>query len=383
MNKKRIVYVNFAPYDNAGRMLDFLVNNFSLVLHFSYDHLRLKNGRRSTLTVYKEGEQIFKKPLLWMRTPHSLLFFSLPLVAAAIIWQTYWEVRRYTQKYGKFHLYMTVNAYTAWIGNILRSLGYVKKTLFWVWDYFPPHFPDWRLRIARQIYWQFDNPAINASDKVVFLNKNLMKIRRDLNVVSPEKKYSVIPIGTNPTVKIVRTTETIIGHMGMLKWGQGLDLLFDALPELRKKIPNLKVEIIGSGPDEMRYRKRAKKFGSLVIFYGYVQSDDDVDKLIRSWKVGIATYIPDKSSEHYWTDPSKIKAYINQGVPVITTTVPEFAKEIKKYNAGLVVDYYNKQAFVDAIVKLMKQKRHYAEGAIKLAEKYRYKKIYPQLFKLK
>ena len=381
MNKKRIVYVNFAPYDNAGRILDFLVNNFSLVLHFSYDHLRLKNGRRSILFIYKDGEQIFKKDLLWMRTPSPLLFFSLPLVAIAIIWQTFWEVRKYANKYGKFHYYMTVNAYTACIGNLLRSLKYIKKTIFWVWDYFPPYYPDWRLRLARKIYWQLDNPAINSSNSVIFLNKKLAQIRQKLNVISPLKKLTVIPIGTNPINKIYNNDQVIIGHMGMLKWGQGLDLLFDALPELKKKIKNLKVEIIGSGPDEIHFRERAKKFSSFVKFYGYIQNDDDVDNIIKNWQVGIATYIPDKSSEHYWTDPSKIKAYINQGVPVITTAVPEFANEVVSNKAGIIIDYYNINEFLEGITNLIKLRNFYSQGAIKLAKKYHYKKIYPNLFK--
>lgn len=88
--KQSLVYVNFAPYDNAGRILDYLIQNFSVVLHFSYDHLRLKKGRRSKLTLYKNGEIVFAKNLIWLRTHPTLLFPSLPLVAAVIMLQTIW-----------------------------------------------------------------------------------------------------------------------------------------------------------------------------------------------------------------------------------------------------------------------------------------------------
>jgi glycosyltransferase involved in cell wall biosynthesis len=339
MKQKKIVYVNFAPYDNAGRILDFLKENFSVVVHFSYDHLRLKNGRRSQLFIYENNTLVKHKYLLWMRTPPPLLFLSLPLVAFTIISQTYWEILTLKKKYGTFDIYFTVNGYTAWIGNLLRKVNLVKKTIFWAWDYFPPHYPDWRLRLARIVYLQFDNPAISKSDKTVFLNKKLAQIREDLGIIKKVNNYQVIPIGTNYIKQKDATKEIIIGHMGMLKWGQGLDLVFDNLTELIKKRKNLKMEIIGSGPDETHYRKRAKKFGPRVKFYGFVQDDDEVDRLISRWKVGIATYVPDTSSEHYWTDPSKIKAYINQGVPVVTTAVPEFAKEVTKYKAGIVIDY--------------------------------------------
>lgn len=381
MDRKKIIYVNFAPYDNAGRILDFLVNSFSVVVHFSYDHLRLKNGRRSTLTVYKNKKKVLHKNLLWMRTPEPFLFLSLPLVALVILLQTIFEVFKQYKKFGKFDFYFTTNAYTAWVGNMLRIFKLTTRTIFWVWDYFPPEFPDWRLRFARWVYWQFDNPAIASSDKVVFLNKNLAEARINLPEFKKMKSITVIPIGTNYISQTKKQKRLIIGHMGMLKKGQGLDLLFDSLPELIKKVKNIQVEIIGSGPDEKYFRKRAKKFSKVIKFYGFVQNDDEVDRLISRWRVGIATYVPEISSEHYWTDPSKIKAYINLGVPVITTAVPEFAKEIETTKAGLIIDYYKKDDFIDAVIKLLYQKGTYTKGAITVAKKYNYKQLYPKLFK--
>lgn len=381
-NIKKIIYINFAPYDNAGRILDFLIENFPVVIHFSYDHLRLKNGRRSQIYVYENGQRVYHKNLLWLRTHPILLFPSLPFVALAILWQTIWEIHLQKKKYGKFEIYLTVNAYTAWIGNILRKLGQVEKTIFWVWDFFPTNFPDWRLKVARIIYWRFDKPAIKSCDKVVFLNKKLEEVRKTLGVIPNETTFLTIPIGTNYKKNKLQTKEVIIGHMGMLKWGQGLDLLFDTLPKLQKEIKNLKIEIIGSGPDEQRYKDRAKKFGELVKFYGFIQNDDEVDGLIKNWHVGIATYIPDPSSEHYWTDPSKIKAYINQGVPVVTTLVPEFAKEVVRHNAGIIIDYNKPETFVKGIKKIIKQREAFSHGTITLAKKYNYKKLYPQLLEI-
>lgn len=174
--------------------------------------------------------------------------------------------------------------------------------------------------------------------------------------------------------------EIILGHLGMLKRTQGLDILFDNLTSLRKNFPKIKVEIIGSGPEENYFRSRARKFTNVVKFYGYVEKDDDMDKLIKNWSIGIATYAPLKWSEHYWTDPSKIKAYINQGLLVITTDVPEFAQEIKNSKAGMVIDYNSDQEFVNAVVKIIKNKKGFANNALRLAKKYNYKNLYPKLF---
>lgn len=381
MTKRRsIIYVNFAPYDNAGKILDFLVENFYVVIHFSYDHLRLKRGRRSKLTVYENRTPIFKKNLIWLRTHKIFLFPSLPLVALLIIGQSLWHIFRLKNQYKKFDIYLTVNAFTAWSGNIFRKLNLVDKTIFWVWDYFPQNYPDWRLQITRWVYWKFDKPALLFSDKIVFLNRQLKIARENHEKKIIDKEYTIIPIGTNPSNQAVSGKKIIIGHLGMLKKGQGLDLLFDNLKTLLKLFPQARVEIVGSGPEEDHFKTRARRFQDKVRFYGFVEKDDEVDNIVRNWSIGIATYMPEKWSEHYWTDPSKIKAYLSQGVPVITTNVPEFAKEVESYNAGIVVDYYRNAEFIEAISKILKDRKKFSDNAFILAKKYNYKVLYPKIF---
>ncbi len=378
MKKRRsIVYVNFAPYDNAGKILDYMLKNFSVVLHFSYDHLRLKKGRRSHLILYEDEKIIFQKDLIWLRTNPWLLFPSLPFVAIAICLQTIWYTYRFKRKYGRFSNYLSVNAYTAWIGNCMRDLGLVRKTIYWVWDYYPINHPDWRLRLMRILYWRFDKPSRSSSDKVIFLNKNLQLTR---NV---ERKNSVIPMGTNPSHKNISTDDAsdkiIIGYLGMLKKSQGLDLLFDNLEILKNKIPKLRIEIIGSGPDEEYFKARAQKHAEVVTLYGFIENNYDVEAIMKYWSLGLATYMPLAWSEHYWTDPSKIKAYLSAGIPVLMTNVPSFAQEVKQYKAGSVIHYDNEE-FMQGVAQIIKKNRFFAKNAYRLAQKYRYTRLYPRLF---
>lgn len=377
--KKRqsIVYVNFTPYDNTGKILDFIISNFSLVLHFSYDHLRLKNGRRSRLMLYKNKKIIFQKDLIWLRTNSWLLFPSLPLVALAIFLQTMWYTHRLKNIYGPFHHYLSVNAYTAWIGNCMRNLGFVRKTIYWVWDYYPVNYPDWRLKLIRILYWQFDKPSRSSSNRVLFLNKNL-QLTRDV-----ERKNNIVPMGTDPSRKNISadaaSDDITIGYLGMLKKSQGLDLLFDNLESLKKTIPKLRIEIIGSGPDEEYFNARSRKHAAMVTMYGFVENDRDVKEIMKHWSVGLATYIPFAWSEHYWTDPSKIKAYLSAGIPVLMTNVPSFASEIQQYQAGFVINY-DQGELMRGIHQIIKRPGFFSKNAYKLAQKYRYTLLYPRLF---
>lgn len=376
-----IVYVNFSPYDNAGRILDFLREAFPTVIHFSYDHLRLQNGRKTNLlTVYRHGEVAEKRTLIPLRTPEWLRFPSLPGVAILIFLQTLWHTWRLNRTYGKSHFYLSPNAYTAWLGTVLKNLGIVRKVIFWVWDYYPPGFPDWRIRFLRWIYWKFDKPAIFASDTLAFISEKLLTLRHDFRTLPERKRFTIIPIGTNPIARVPKRKRAIIGFLGMLKESQGLDFLFQALPKIAKKFPRATIEIVGSGPQESYYRTRAKPWSRMVKFYGFVDRDEDVDRIIRRWTIGLAPYVPQPSNESYWTDPSKIKAYLSQGVPVITTDVPYFAQEVVRCAAGKMIPYGNEDAFVGAIQEIFKHKTSYGKNALRLANRYAFRRLYRKFF---
>ena len=152
-----IIYVNFAPYENAGRILDFLNEQFSLVILFSFDFHKLNNKSQSNkITIFKNGEETKSFLLFKLPTPEILLFITLPFIALVIFLNILWYSFKFRREYGKFNYYLTVNAFTAWIGNLLRNFKLVKKTIFWVWDYYPPGSEDWRIRLARWAYWRFD-----------------------------------------------------------------------------------------------------------------------------------------------------------------------------------------------------------------------------------
>lgn len=376
--KKNIIYINFSQYDNAGRILDFLLENFEITAHFSFDHLRLKNGRKlNFLRIYRQKKLVEEKKLFSLRTPQILLFPSLPFVAIIMFLQIFIYSIKLRIKY-KIDIYFSVNAFSGWTGIILKKLKIVKKTVFWVWDYFPINNPDFRLKLARWIYWKFDKPCILGSDHVVFTNKRLFNLRKKNGFLN-KCQTTIIPVGTR--IKKIRNSrkKVIIGFLGMLKSTQGIDLLLDSLPDIFLKFSDVKIEFIGSGPEEERMRIKAQKFKKNVKFFGFIVKDSEVEKIMKNWTIGIATYIPVSSNESYWGDPSKIKTYLGLSIPVITTNVSYFSEEIEKYKAGLIINY-NQKELLKAIDFILKNKIVFQNNAYKLAKQYDYKLIYPKLF---
>ncbi len=337
----------------------------------SFNFHNMNETRRVNLIrIYRNGKKTEEIKLFRLPTPEKFLFIMLPLIAGLILLQTLWYVVRLAKKEGKFDFYLTVNAFTAWVGNLLRTLGCVDKTVFWVWDYYPPGYPDWQIRLARWGYWRVDKLATWFSNTTLFLNEKLVTLRQEIGVLPQNHPHTIVPIGTNPhSLSRPPSAQIIIGHLGVLKRSQGLDLLFDTLPILLKKFPRLKIEIVGAGPDESYFKTRAQLFRN-VTFYGFIKQENTVDAIIRQWKMGLATYFPDSGNPAYWTDPSKIKAYISQGVPVITTAITPFSEEVRRYHAGVVVDYFDQSQFVEAVSKILKRPDFFRASAYHLAQLY-------------
>src|SRR5579859_4977800 len=94
--KRTIIYVNFSPYENAGKILDYLLENFENILLFSFNFHRLGKGQEpSKLKIYKNGQVIQEQRLQQfnsLRIPVSLLFLFLPLRSLSIFIQIFWHV---------------------------------------------------------------------------------------------------------------------------------------------------------------------------------------------------------------------------------------------------------------------------------------------------
>lgn len=388
MLKKSIIYVNFSPYENVGKILDFLNENFLWVTLFSFSFHRLGKDDYNNLKIYHKGKLIETR-LLWdFQIPERILFLFLPIRSIFIFIQIAIYTIYLRFQYGKFQNYFTVNAYTAWIGNILKKINLVSKTTFWVWDYYPPIGKNRLITIMRMIYWQFDKLS-TRSDKVVFLNQRLIDLRKNIGILPKNSNWDIVPIGTDPrsrnTHKIINK-QIKLAFIGVLKKSQGLDLFFEREKEIYAHFPNIEFHIIGSGPDERYFKEMAKKSILKFQFYGILsekKKNDErkIQKILSNCNIGIATYIPEESNVSYYGDPAKIKKYLSAYLPVITTDVFYFSEEIKKSKAGIIIDYYEPKELIKAIYTIIHNYPLYQKNAIKIANKYNYKRIYPTMFR--
>ncbi len=377
-----IVYINFAPYENAGRILDYLLSEYSTVISFTFNFHQLSGSHdRSVMKEYVNGKLQTSRFLYYLPTPKSIAFLILPIRSIIIFLQIVTYLFIIKKKYGTPDVYFTVNAFIAWCGNIVKKLHLVKKTIFWIWDYYPPIHSDKIVMFMRWLYWQFDKPAGRDTDRVVFLNKRLIQLRKKIGALPLRASYPIVGIGTDPVDMVRKKPFTPLSFvfLGVLKKSQGLDIFFDSAKDLALYDPASILHVIGGGPDFDYFKKRARSCPLKVIFHGYIPNESKVNTIIQKSHIGIAPYIPDESNCTYFSDPSKIKRYINFGLPVVTTNVFSFSKNIESKKAGIIIPY-NNGSFVHAVKKICKQYKFYQKNALYLAGRYIFTNLYDKIF---
>jgi glycosyltransferase involved in cell wall biosynthesis len=379
---KSVFYVNYSPYENAGYILDFFKNNFIFVYLFSIGFHDLGEKRsKNVLTVYKDGRILEEINYFHLKIPKKLEYMFVPIRSILNLCQIFLISKYIHNKYGKIDKYFSVNAFTAWIGLILRRFGHVKRTIFWVWDYYPLVHRNLLILLMRFIYWRFDRVAM-FSDKVLFLNERLVSIYKKNNILKNNFKYSIVPIGTKVVYKsLMEKFNTLnLVFIGVLKKSQGLDFVLNSYREIIKKNKNVTLMVVGGGPDSEYFVKKAERIDKSILFLGMLD-EVTLDEIIYKSDIGIATYVPSKSNVSYFGDPSKVKRYLGEGLPIITTDVFEFSDEIKTGKAGFVIKYGDKIELMYAIRKILLNYSFYSRNASKLAKKYKYTKIYNELLR--
>lgn len=383
MKKHSIIYVNYSPYENAGHILEYLTSKFNLVYVFSISHHSLGSRKaQNKLTRYENGKVTKEEFLYYMRVPDSLIVLFLPFRSITNAFQIYIETLKIYREVGKVDIFFTPNAFTASVGNLLKKMNLVGKTIFWVWDYYPPKSHSISANIMRYLYWQFDKYATLASDKVFYVNKKLVDIRIQKGLKIKNLNSNIIPIGTDDkqSIKTRKTLSLKLIFLGVIKKSQGVLMVHESESLLNKHFGKIQVHFIGSGPEEKLFKDKVSTSKRIRYhFHGYV-SEDKMEKLLSGGTIGIALYSNEDGNMSQYADPSKLKRYIENGLPVITTNETSFAYDIKRYKAGIVIEYGNIAAFVKAIKTILNQYDKYSKGAYHLRSRFNYKKIYASMF---
>lgn len=156
------------------------------------------------------------------------------------------------------------------------------------------------------------------------------------------------------------TGKTVIGFIGSFYAYEGLDLLLDALPALVAANPDIRVLLVGGGPQEANLRKQAEALGlqDIVIFTGRVPHKD-VNRYYDLIDVLAYPRHPMRLTE--LVTPLKPLEAMAQGQLFVASDVGGHKELVKHNQTGILFQAGNKTALADAIQNLLANRQHWPE----------------------
>ena len=131
-------------------------------------------------------------------------------------------------------------------------------------------------------------------------------------------------------------SKPVIGLIGYIKPGTGINILLETAYKLREDFPNLHVQLIGKifQPYEPEFKRLISKFNSIVEYVGFVPYPK-VLEYYKKFTISILLY--EKNSEFRYITPTKLYEAMAFGVPVLVSSVGDVELILSKYQCGILL----------------------------------------------
>jgi glycosyltransferase involved in cell wall biosynthesis len=141
----------------------------------------------------------------------------------------------------------------------------------------------------------------------------------------------------------------VVIYQGMLQEGRGLEASVRGVAA----VPGLHFAIIGAGPLTEPLRALAASLGCAdrIHLLGEVGFRDLIP-LTRGALAGLAPFQA-LSASYLYSLPGKLFEYIQAGVPVVATALPEIRKVVEEYGVGICLEEYGPEALADALRRMI------------------------------
>ncbi len=154
--------------------------------------------------------------------------------------------------------------------------------------------------------------------------------------------------------------KTVIGFIGSFYAYEGLDLLLDALPELIRQRPDVRVLLVGGGPQEANLRQQAERLGlgEHVIFTGRVPHQE-VSRYYDLIKVLAYPRHPMRLTE--LVTPLKPLEAMAQGQLFVASDVGGHKELIEHGKTGILFKAGDCKALTNALLGLLNDSQRWPE----------------------
>ena len=196
-------------------------------------------------------------------------------------------------------------------------------------------------RISKKIIVQSEYMK-NLIIKKYGINSNKIVVTFGGQLQSPKKSH-ILPKGA----KNIKPDVPIILFMGVLIKRKNATFLLDVLKKCKENIPNLKLVIIGNGPEKRTIIKKVKDnmLENDVILIDFAYGEDKA-----YWLSRMNIFVMPSRDEAFGLAVTEAMSYAK---PVITSNMASFKEIINNRNNGFTLPLENKEQWSKNIVKLL------------------------------
>lgn len=343
MKKIRVLHIHTLPVISGSGLNTFLTMS-KMDLNRYAPELACAPGGRLVELVESKGFRV--RPINNFVRPISLLrdisaFFEL----VSLI------------KKEKYDIVHTHNSKAGIIGRLAAKMAGVPVIIHTVHGFaFHPYEKFWRRKIfvfLERLSSRWCDAMIAISDALIdwaikekICNKN--KLFRIYSGIETDKFSCKVDIKAIRAEFGIKDEESVVGEVAKLWRGKGQEVLINAVPEILKSIPNLKVMFVGEGELEKELKNIAENLNitDKIIFAGFrtdmpeVNSIMDIACLPSLWE-GMGRSILEAMA---------------CGKPVVASKVGGIVDLVKDGINGILVPPGDSKELASAIIKLLKDK---------------------------
>lgn len=205
------------------------------------------------------------------------------------------------------------------------------KLIFDSHEYFSETPEVYQRRFVRNFWLFIEKMMIGACDNYYTVSGKLAEIYMNRYGI----KFNVIRnLPVFQPWSIGGSSGKIIIYQGSVNVGRGLELMLRAL----KLLPDANLVIAGDGPELWKLKEMASslQLTGRVRFTGNLLPFK-LKELTKTASVGIS--IEEAMGKSYFVAlPNKLFDYIQAGIPVLTSNLPEMAAVVKQYEVGMILE---------------------------------------------
>ena len=310
------------------------------------------------LRYYENGRLLREKPLgnLHFRRKRWCSQFLLSFVFLGYFFAILKAARSFRRT---FDVFVGVACFSAGIGLILKRLGIVRKTVYYSIDYYRPPRRFGMNTVIVAAFRRLDRLCARRSDLTWHITSRIAEGR---------ERFASLKAGSYPWIEVPlcyaarllapapegEVSRQSLGFVGTLTPNQGWPVLIEAVPRIARSLPDLRIEVVGSGvyADEVRRMAAASPESSRFVFHGFVPREEEVFRIISRTGAGLALWTGDEEDNALYADPGKPKFYAFAGIPSVVTRGTPVAAEIERLEAGVAADY-DAGAIAESVVGLL------------------------------